>query len=184
MQRELVERARKGDHDAFAILVHERMGRMYGTAGLILGGRAAAEDAVQDTLLKAWRDLPRLRDPDRFDGWLRRLLVNACHDEGRRRRRDPEAPMLVEDPPATGDAFARIAHADELAGAFGVLDAEARAVVVLRYYLDLSTADAAAALRMREGTLKSKLHRSMKALAAALEAGRRAGDVSTEERSA
>lgn len=184
MQHELVERARKGDHDAFAILVHERMGRLYGTAGLILGGRAAAEDAVQDALLRAWRDLPRLRDPDRFDGWLRRLLVNACHDQGRRQRSRPETPLLVEDPPAAGDPYARIANADELERAFRVLSLEDRAVVVLRHYLDLSTADAAAALGMREGTLKSKLHRALRSLAAALDAEARLGDATTKGRPA
>ena len=87
MTRDLVERARKGDHDAFAELAGAAISRLDATAWLMLRDADRATDAVQNALVRAWRDLPTLRDPDRFDAWLRRLLVNACIDEIRRIRR-------------------------------------------------------------------------------------------------
>ena len=87
MERELVERARQGDHDAFAALAGAAISRLDGAAWLILRDPEQAKDAVQNALVRAWRDLPTLRDPDRFDAWLNRLVVNACIDEARRLRR-------------------------------------------------------------------------------------------------
>src|SRR6187455_3532465 len=89
MQRDLVERARAGDHDAFAALAAAAISRLDGAARLILHDPDQAKDAVQETLVRAWRDLRTLRDPDRFDAWLHRLLVHACYDELRRRRSRP-----------------------------------------------------------------------------------------------
>ena len=183
VQVELIERAQNGDRDAFSALVRDRLPRLYGVAGLITGSRDAADDAVQDTLLKAWRDLPRLREPDRFDAWLHRLLVNACHDHGRRlRRRKAETPLLDVHQGSISDAAQLVADRDELDGAFRRLDGQERAVIVLRHYLGLSTAEAAAALGMREGTLKSKLHRAMNAMSAAIAAERRRAELRTGER--
>ncbi len=87
MMRDLVERARTGDHDAFAELAGAAISRLDATAWLMLRDTDRATDAVQNALVRAWRDLPTLRDPDRFDAWLHRLLVNACIDEIRRVRR-------------------------------------------------------------------------------------------------
>ena len=183
VQVELIERAQNGDRDAFSALVRDRLPRLYGVAGLITGSRDAADDAVQETLLKAWRDLPRLREPDRFDAWLHRLLVNACHDHGRRlRRRKAETPLLDVHQRSISDAAQLVADRDELDGAFRRLDGQERAVIVLRHYLGLSTAEAAAALGMREGTLKSKLHRAMNAMSAAIAAERRRAELRTGER--
>lgn len=183
VQVELIERAQNGDRDAFSALVRDRLPRLYGVAGLITGSRDTADDAVQETLLKAWRDLPRLREPDRFDAWLHRLLVNACHDHGRRlRRRKAETPLLDVHQGSISDAAQLVADRDELAGAFRRLDGQERAVIVLRHYLGLSTAEAAAALGMREGTLKSKLHRAMNAMSAAIAAERRRAELRTGER--
>src|SRR4051794_20531573 len=84
VQRELVDRARRGDHEAFAALVHPVLPRLDAVARLILHGPDRGEDAVQDALVRAWRALPTLRDADRFDAWLHRLLVRSCMDEARR----------------------------------------------------------------------------------------------------
>ncbi len=174
LQEELVRRAADGDHDAFEALVRPEFDRLYGLAGLLLSDRTRAEDAVQEALLRAWRDLPRLRDASRFGAWLRRLVVNASHDEGRklgRRRREIE--MTPQHEGAGGDDLDGLLDRDELSRAFRRLREEERTVVALRYYLDLSTADAAATLGIREVTYRSKLHRALRALGAALAADAR-----------
>ena len=84
---ELVERAQRGDHEAFDALATAAYHRLYAIARRILRDGYAAEDAVQDALVKAWRELRGLRDPVAFDAWLNRLLVNACRDQARRTRR-------------------------------------------------------------------------------------------------
>ncbi len=109
-QRGLVERARGGDHDAFAELARAAVVRLEQAARLILRDPELARDAVQEGLIRAWRDLPKLRDPDRFDAWLYRLTVNSCIDQTRRRRRRPiEVELTVTHAPAmsemSGDFF-------------------------------------------------------------------------------
>jgi RNA polymerase sigma-70 factor, ECF subfamily len=167
----LVTQAQRGDHDAFSQLIAERLPRMYGVAGLVTGSRDGAEEAVQEALIHAWRDLPRLRETAKFDAWLHRLLVNACHDQGRRRKRQRgETPLTDQELSGDRDPAQAIANRDELERAFRWLSQEDRAVVVLRHYLGLSTSEAAAVMGMREGTLKSRLHRAMKSMAAAIAA--------------
>jgi RNA polymerase sigma factor (sigma-70 family) len=87
MRRDLVEAARRGDHEAFEVLATSAGDRLYAVARLILRASDLAEDAVQEALVRAWQQLPSLRDPDRFDAWLYRLVVNACADQGRQLRR-------------------------------------------------------------------------------------------------
>src|SRR4026207_1897415 len=87
MTRDLVERARRGDHDAFAELAGAAISRLDSAAWLILRDPEQAADAVQNALVRAWRDLPTLRDPGKFDAWLHRLLVRSCIDEAGRPRR-------------------------------------------------------------------------------------------------
>ena len=161
-----------GDHGAFESLVRPEFDRLYGLASLLVGDRARAEDAVQEGLVRAWRDLPRLRDRGSFGPWLRRLVVNAARDEGRRmgRRRGETVLTSAHDRGGTAAELDTILDRDELAGAFGRLREEERAVIALRYYCDLSTAEAAASLGMGEVAYRSRLHRAVKALGAALAA--------------
>lgn len=164
-RRALVERAGRGDHDAFAVLVTAAAPRLDAAARLIVRDTELARDAVQDALVRAWRDLPGLRDPDRFDAWLHRLLVNSCLDQIRHRRRRP---MEIEiDPvhePATGDSARTLADRDLVERALARLDPEHRALVVLHYYLGYPLPDAASSLGISLPAAKSRLHRAMQGL--------------------
>ena len=185
MQRDLVERARRGDHDAFAELAAAAISRLDTAAWLILRDVEQAKDAVQNALVRAWRDLPTLRDPDRFDAWLHRLLVRACIDEARRLRRhrvDVEL-TTIHDPAVTG-LESVIADRDELERGFLRLDPEMRAVIVLHHYLDLPLPSVATVLGIPLGTAKSRLHRALGLMRAALDADARARTDLAEGRSA
>lgn len=171
MERELVERAMQGDHNAFSELAAASIGRLYGTAGLILRNHAEAEDAVQECLLRAWRDLPRLRQPDRFEAWLRRLLVNACNDALRRSgQHRSQIELDSAYPLGLADSAASVANRDELERGFARLTDADRTVIALRFYLDLSLADIAQALDVPLGTAKARLSRAIRAMQAELAA--------------
>jgi RNA polymerase sigma-70 factor (ECF subfamily) len=164
-QRSLVERAREGDHDAFTKLVDLTLPRLDAAARLILRDRELARDAVQDTLIRAWRDFRGLRDPDRFDAWLHRLMVNACLDLTRRRRRRPmEVEIAPIDAAGVTDMARDLADRDLLDAALQRLDPPHRAVVVLHYYLGMPLPDVAASLGIPVGTAKSRLHYSLAAM--------------------
>jgi RNA polymerase sigma-70 factor (ECF subfamily) len=170
-QRELVERAQRGDHDAFAVLVGASVARLDAAARLILRDHELARDAVQEGFIGAWRNLPTLRDPDRFEAWLRRLIVRACIDSVRRRSRRPiEMELSPVDGPVIGDIAAVVADRELLDLALRRLDPEWRAVVVLHYYLGMPLPDVAAALSIPTGTAKSRLHRSLAAMRVAIDA--------------
>jgi RNA polymerase sigma-70 factor (ECF subfamily) len=174
MQRELVERARRGDHDAFAELAGAAISRLDSAAWLILRDPDQAQDAVQNALLRAWRDLPTLRNLDAFDAWLHRLLVRSCIDEARRLRRhrvDVAITDLAVLPTAGGESA--VVDRDQLERGFLRLQPEARALIVLHYYLDLPLAAVASALGLPLGTAKSRLHRSVALMRAALDADAR-----------
>jgi RNA polymerase sigma-70 factor, ECF subfamily len=174
MQRDLVERARKGDHDAFAELAGAAISRLDSAAWLMLRDVEQAKDAVQNALVRAWRDLPTLRDPDKFDAWVHRLLVNACIDEARRTRRHRFDVELTElDTPTMVDPVSAIADRDQLERGFLRLDPELRAVIVLHHYLDLPVPAVAAIMGIPLGTAKSRLHRALGLMRAALDADAR-----------
>ena len=174
MDRELVIRAQGGDHDAFARLAAGSIGRLNAIARLILADYARAEDAVQDAFVDAWRDLRGLRDPDRFDAWLNRLLIRSCQNARQRDRRRGAFELHVEiDSPAFDDVQTAVANHDLLERGLRQLTIDQRAVLVLAFYLDLPLADAAATLGIPIGTMKSRLSRAIVALRATLAADER-----------
>jgi RNA polymerase sigma-70 factor (ECF subfamily) len=170
---DLVRRARDGDRDAFDVLVTELIDHLYRIARLILRDFDSAEDAVQEALVRCWRDLPRLREPDRFDAWLNRILLNAVTDEARRRRRLRASLTVLRLEPSQPDSTGTLADRDELARVFERLTIEHRTIVVLHHYLGLTVDEAAASIGIPLGTAKSRLHYATEALRAALEADAR-----------
>jgi len=164
-QRALVERARRGDHDAFAALVDPSLARLDAAARLVLRDPELARDAVQDALIRAWRDLPGLRDPERFDAWLRRLTVNACLDLVRSRRRRPiEVEINPLDAPSQPDPSGSLADRELVDRALARLDPGHRAVVALHYLLGMPLPEVAASLGIPLGTAKSRLHHALAAM--------------------
>jgi RNA polymerase sigma-70 factor (ECF subfamily) len=174
MERDLVIRAMTGDHDAYSELVRGVLDRLYVTARLILRDSELAADAVQEALIAAWRDLAGLRDPDRFEAWLRSLLVRACYREASRtRRRRHLESMTRPSDVVLQDASAGLADRDEVEQAFLTLSPEQRALLVLHFYLGLPLSDTAAALGLPVGTVKTRLYRSTRQMRAALDAAAR-----------
>jgi RNA polymerase sigma-70 factor (ECF subfamily) len=168
-QRDLVERAGRGDHDAFSALVGTTIAELEAVARLILRDHELARDAVQDAYIKAWRDLPGLRDPDRFEAWLHRLLVNTCLDMLRKRRRRPmEVELTPVARPSIGDETGWVADRDQLERGFRELDPAQRAVLVLHYYVGMSVPQAAETLGVPLGTAQSRLARALATLRATL----------------
>ena len=173
-QRELVERARQGDQDAFAQLATASVDRCYALAYRILRDPHRAEDAAQQALLGAWRDLPSLKDADRFDAWLHRLVVHACYTEARRDRRwSAHVRLIPVEPQHHPDTAISVAARDELERGFRRLSPEQRAVVVLHHYLGYPLTEIAATLGIPAGTARSRLHHATRQLRAAIEADAR-----------
>ena len=174
MDRDLVLRARDGDHAAFSEIAGRVIGRLTTVARVILRDEYQAQDAVQDALVDAWRDLRGLRDPDRFDAWLHRILVRACHTRARREWRRDRVEVALDpgvDPPDRPPSTAE--SRDQIERALARLSPEHRAVIVATYFLDLSPKEGAAALEIPYGTMKSRLSRASALLRAALEADER-----------
>jgi RNA polymerase sigma-70 factor (ECF subfamily) len=171
-QRELIDRARRGDHDAFAVLVDGSLRRLDAAARLILRDPDLAQDAVQESLIRAWRDLPGLRDPARFNAWLHRLTVNACLDLVRRRRRRPiEVELSPIDSLNVPDHSGTFAERELLDAALRRLDPGHRAVVALHYLLGMPLPEVAASLGIPYGTAKSRLHYALTAMRTGAQAG-------------
>ena len=173
MTRNLVEAASRGDHEAFDALAAVAGHRLFAVARLILRSHDLAEDAVQEALVRAWQQLPSLRDPDRFDAWLYRLVVNACADQGRKLRRWSGQVRPIPADVAVEDQTASVANREQLERGFGRLKPDQRAVVVLHYYSGFSSTEIAHSLGLPEGPARSRLFSATEALRAALEADAR-----------
>ena len=169
--RETVERAMRGDREAFGMLVNLTSDRMYAIAMRILRDSHLAEDALQGSLITAWRELPRLRDPDRFEAWIRRLLVHACYAEARRRKAwAGNVRVLPVDGPADADELLSINDRDALDRAFRRLTVEQRAVFVLHHHVGLPLVEIADTLGIPPGTARSRLHYAIRLRRSAIEA--------------
>ena len=159
MDRDLVEQARRGDREAFAVLVHQVSDSLYAVAYRILRDPSLAEDALQNALVLAWRRIPHLREPERFEAWIHRILVHACYDESQRARQwTANVRVLPMDGPSTPDGSAVVADRDELERAFRRLPVDQRAVFVLHHYLGLPLVEIAELLEIPAGTARSRLH--------------------------
>ncbi len=173
MDRDLVERARTGDQEAFADLVHQTSDTLYGIARRILRDPELAEDVLQTALVTIWRKLPHLREADRFDGWAFRILVNACYAEAPRNRRWM---TLVRELPAEradqADDLRTLLDRDELERAFRRLPLDQRAVFVLHHHVGLPLVAVADTLGIPDGTARSRLHYATRALRVAFDEGR------------
>jgi RNA polymerase sigma-70 factor, ECF subfamily len=174
LDRDLVEQAQDGDREAFAILARTHGDRLMAIAQRILRDVGRAEDAVQQALVIAWRELPGLRDPDRFDAWLQRLLVNASYAEARRSRAwNANVRLLPVDGPAGPDEGQSLDNRDRLERGFRRLPPDQRAILVFTHYLGLSPTEIAERLGIPVGTANSRLHYAHRAMRAAIEADER-----------
>ena len=174
MDRDLVEAARKRDRGAYADLIRLRGDRLFALAQRILRDFERAEDAVQEALVIAWRDLPGLRDPDRFDAWLHRLVVRSCLAEAKReRRRIANLLVLPVDVQMPDDEFLSVDDRDQLERGFRRLPPEQRALLVLRHFEGRDLAEIAGILDIPVGTVGSRLHTAHRAMRAALDANAR-----------
>jgi RNA polymerase sigma-70 factor (ECF subfamily) len=173
VHRALVNRARSGDVEAFDALARSVGDRCMAIAHRILRDADLAEDAVQASLITAWRELRTLRDPDRFEPWLHRILTNECYAEARRQRRWTADVRLLPSSTADTGGILRANDRDELERAFRRLTLEQRAVIVFHHYLGLPLVDVAERLGIPLGTAKSRLHYAATALRASLAADAR-----------
>ena len=177
LTRESVERAATGDEQAFESLARLSTNRLFAIAWRILRDHHLAEDAVQQTLVTIWDELPRLRDPDRFEAWTYRLVVRAAMAEARRGRRGALVQLLPDnnDPSPAPDEIRGVADRDRIERGFRKLNPEQRAVLVLQHYAGLSLAEIGETLGIPTGTAASRLHYAARALRSAIEADERTG---------
>jgi len=174
MDTELVTRAQRGDQAAFAEIASASYGRMNSLAFGILRDRSLAEDATQQAMLDAWRNLPKLRDPARFEAWAYRLTVNACYAEARRAKRwIPN--MTIDNPtePVARDEISPIADRDLLDRGFRELSVDQRAVLVLRHLVGLPLEEVARTLDIPTGTARSRLYRALQSMRASIDSDTR-----------
>lgn len=173
----LVERARAGDHDAFAELLDARLNATFRTAMAILGDEAEARDATQAVFVRAWTRLPQLRDPELFSAWFGRIVVNTARSALRGRRRRTVREIHVGSLPIDDGRFAtsgpghetRAADLDRLERAFERLSPDERTVLWLHHYEDLSLVEIGARIGVPSQRVKSRLFTARRALERALE---------------
>jgi RNA polymerase sigma-70 factor (ECF subfamily) len=170
MHVELVERAKRGDRDAFAAIAAASADQCYALAYRILRDPHRAQDAAQQALIGAWRDLPTLREPERFDAWLHRLVVNACYVEARSERRWTARIRVLRAEPEGADIARDVVARDELEAAFRQLSPEHRAVVVLHHHYGFQLTEIAETLGIPAGTARSRLHHAIRQLRTVLDA--------------
>jgi RNA polymerase sigma-70 factor (ECF subfamily) len=180
VQLDLVEKARGGDRTAFAELAAASIGRLFNIAQLMLHDRDLADDAVQETLVIAWHDLRSLRDPNGFDAWLHRVLVRCVYREADRERRRSASSLRLPAAGVAADESSNVDDRDAIDRAFKRLRPEHRAVLVFHHYLGFSDDEAAAAMSVPAGTVKSRLNRAKAALRSALEADARGSGLAME----
>ena len=174
MHRELVDRAKRGDEEAFDALAREVGDRCMAIACRILRDTALAEDAVQAALVVAWRELRTLRDANLFEPWLHRILTNECYAEARRRTRwSSNIRLLPVDGPLEAGGILTVNDRDQLERAFRRLTLEQRAVLVFHHYVGLTAEQVAERLGIPVGTAKSRIHHATIALRASVEADAR-----------
>jgi RNA polymerase sigma-70 factor, ECF subfamily len=154
---------------AFAELTDHHLAGAYRLAGVILGDPVEAQDATHDAVVAAWRRYGSLRDPERFEAWFQRILINVCRDRLRRQRRWPVVEIDLTREPAEGtDDIAGVDDHVALDRALGHLNPDQRVAVVLRFYSDLTVDEIAYRTRVPAGTVKSRLHAAMRRLQQAL----------------
>jgi RNA polymerase sigma-70 factor, ECF subfamily len=174
LDRELVERAQRGDESAFAALAVRIADRLYAVAYHILGDADRADDAAQQAMIEIWRHLPELQDPDRFQVWSHRVVVNAAYAEGRRLKSWAlKVKAVTIESPTSPDVATGVADRDQLTRGFRRLPIDHRAVLVLKHFAGLSNEEVAEALEIPVGTVRSRLHYSIRTLRAALDADAR-----------
>jgi RNA polymerase sigma-70 factor (ECF subfamily) len=173
MDPELVIRAQMGDQAAFAEIASSSYGRLHSITYGILRDRSLAEDAAQQAMLDAWRNLPKLRDPVRFEAWLYRLTVNVCFAEAKRVKRWIPNMSIDAREPVAPDEIDTVADREQLDRAFRQLSVDQRAVLVLRHIVGLPMEEVAHTLDIPAGTARSRLYRALQSMRAALEADTR-----------
>lgn len=155
-------------HQRVLALVERDLDRAYRLAGLLVGNAEDARDATQDAVVRAWRNAGSLRDPEKFQGWFDRILVNACRDQLRRRSKIRFI-ALDDAAPDTSDPFRRVLQGDELLREVDRLDQDLRTPIILHYWADLPLDEVATRTGWPVGTVKSRLHRALERLRSRLD---------------
>ena len=185
MDQNLVVRVQQGDQRAFEALATADYPRLFQIAHGVLGDRGLAEDVTQQALLDIWRKMRRLRDPARYEGWSYRLLVRVCYAEAKRRPKWMASDDLSPaDEPRAVDAFAIVAHRDQLERGFQRLSMDHRVLLVLRYLVGMTPEEIAEVLGLPRSTVYSRLQAVVGAMRAALDADARSVRLSTHRQEA
>ena len=170
----LVQRARQGDTQAFAALYARHQRTIYSLIRHLTADSEAAADLTQDTFVKAWHGLPRLRADVAFSGWLRTIATNLVRDRSRRRKpevlmtdstsEDGTVPEAADDAPAASDQLIQTQQHVAIRNAVSRLPEPQRLVIVMHHFEDKPVAEIAQELGVPLGTVLSRLARGREAL--------------------